>query len=274
MEQLKIINKIIDSSDKIIGCIAVDSGGNKYKIRKRDLLNYKFSNAKVTKDLKIRVFDEEVEKVINRDMILYHGSHLGIKGSIQHDLSREKCDFGLGFYTGDNTEQVKALITDDENGVLYKMRVSLDEFKVYEFKSGIKWALYVGVNRGRIDAHGYNRLERFVKEVNSYDVVIGPIADDRMMFIYSEFIDGNITDEALIKCISYVKLGNQYVFKSRRACNAIQIVNSRALSTEEIKVIQHNKNILLGDIGKDVEEIKRKYRGKGNYIDEVLMQWR
>ena len=38
-------------------------------------------------------------------MKLYHGSKSGIKGDIQCNLSRDKCDFGPGFYMGDKPEQ-------------------------------------------------------------------------------------------------------------------------------------------------------------------------
>lgn len=37
-----------------------------------------------------------------KDMILYHGSKNGLSGAIK-PMSREKCDFGRGFYMGLHT---------------------------------------------------------------------------------------------------------------------------------------------------------------------------
>ena len=45
---------------------------------------------------------------------LYHGSHEGIEGEIAPNISRDVCDFGKGFYTGDNPTQAKTLICEDK----------------------------------------------------------------------------------------------------------------------------------------------------------------
>jgi len=45
---------------------------------------------------------------------LYHGSKNGIKGDIKPE-SRERCDFGCGFYLGDKPDQPKGLIAQRSN---------------------------------------------------------------------------------------------------------------------------------------------------------------
>lgn len=45
---------------------------------------------------------------------LYHGSKSGIKGEIA-PLSREKCDFGKGFYMGTEETQPLTLICNYDN---------------------------------------------------------------------------------------------------------------------------------------------------------------
>ncbi len=43
----------------------------------------------------------------NESVTLYHGSKSGIRGAIA-PISRERCDFGKGFYMGtDQTQQMK-----------------------------------------------------------------------------------------------------------------------------------------------------------------------
>ena len=61
-----------------------------------------------------------------KDIILYHGSRGGIEGNIKLE-SREKCDFGKGFYLGENPMQVRGLICGDSAPVFYEIRLKLTE---------------------------------------------------------------------------------------------------------------------------------------------------
>lgn len=60
------------------------------------------------------------------DIILYHGSIGGLEGTIK-PISRARCDFGVGFYMGDNEEQAKGLIVEDSSPVLYTLKFKLSE---------------------------------------------------------------------------------------------------------------------------------------------------
>ena len=51
-------------------------------------------------------------------MILYHGSKSGIQGKIK-PASRDRCDFGAGFYMGTDPLQPLTLICDYEQSVFY-----------------------------------------------------------------------------------------------------------------------------------------------------------
>ena len=51
--------------------------------------------------------------VIDGVVQLYHGSKSGLKGSIA-PISRDKCDFGRGFYMGTDPSQALTLICDYE----------------------------------------------------------------------------------------------------------------------------------------------------------------
>lgn len=48
---------------------------------------------------------------------LYHGSHRGMEGNIVAAASRYICDFGTGFYAGDNMTQAKMLIANDADSL-------------------------------------------------------------------------------------------------------------------------------------------------------------
>lgn len=267
---LTLVKKITDNHGRISGCIAIDENNQRYYIPKQDFLKHKFTNVSITKDLKIKQLNSQARQ---NEITLYHGSHNGIIGEIRADLSRELCDFGRGFYTGDKPEQAKTLIVDDKSGVFYTLKANLRSLRVYNFDDNIKWAIYIGINRGHIDKNKYSKLLNFVRYVDSHDLVISPIADDRMMFIYSEFIEGNITDIALINCLQYVKLGKQYVFKNNKACKNIRVISEGKLDESEARRLKHTKNVTIGNISKYVDEVKLKFRRQGKYIDEILENW-
>ena len=61
-----------------------------------------------------------------KDIILYHGSRGGIEGKIK-PCSRPRCDFGQGFYMGENPQQVKGLVVEDMEPIFYTLKFKLSE---------------------------------------------------------------------------------------------------------------------------------------------------
>lgn len=203
---------------------------------------------------------------------LYHGSHRGIEGNIVATASRDICDFGMGFYAGDNMTQAKMLIANDEAGIIYTLNIDFTNYKVYEFQSDIEWALYVGCHRGKISRE-YKKLVEFVEKVDSYDVVIGLIADDRMAYVFEQFINGNVTDKVLTEALTHVKLGKQYVFKNDAVCSDIQIEDREELSADEKDELTKTKKRMIGGLVEEINSIRLKYRRSGRFIDEILEEW-
>ncbi len=59
----------------------------------------------------------------NKDVLtLYHGSKSGIDGTIA-PMSRDRCDFGKGFYMGDEKSQPITLIFNCSNATCYTVYV-------------------------------------------------------------------------------------------------------------------------------------------------------
>ncbi len=201
---------------------------------------------------------------------LYHGSKSGIKGEIA-PLSREKCDFGKGFYMGTERTQPLTLICNYDNAKLYTLEFDITDLKVLDVEVGIDWALLVAYNRGKMEsARGTALYERISKMADGYDVIVGFIANDRMFVVLDRFFNGEITDTALINSLSALKLGKQYVAITEKACKNIKIIKEKTL-TEQDRILlktesEHNRNegIALA------EEMCRKYRRDGKYFDEIL----
>ena len=67
-------------------------------------------------------------------MLLYHGSRHGIDGPIA-PLSRDRCDFGRGFYLGTEPLQPLTLICDFPDARFYTVELDLDGLDVRELSA-------------------------------------------------------------------------------------------------------------------------------------------
>ena len=156
-------------------------------------------------------------------MVLYHGSKSGIQGKIK-PASRDRCDFGAGFYMGTDPLQPLTLICDYEQSVFYILSVDLHSLKTLDVPADIEWAMLVAYHRGRMEAaRGTKFFQKYQELDKGYDMVIGSIANDRMFYVLDSFFEGTITDTALVKSLSALKLGRQYVAITQKACDAVKI---------------------------------------------------
>lgn len=261
-------------NDRVVGLLCT-SGSIKSVIPKLNFMTHDYENIQITKDLKVvgDIPDIAESNLNDFNLIkLYHASHTGINGNIVYTASRQNCDFGLGFYTGDYDLQAKSIVATDTNPYFYTFYVCLSDLKVYTFTDDIIWALYVGVNRGFISLQDYPKLSSLVRNINSYDIIKGLIADDRMYYVYSNFVDGNITDKVLVEALKYVKLGYQYVFKNQKACNYLTCVDYYSIPSVELKQLRKSKSSVLGKLQNNIEAVIKRYRhdSSGKYIDEIL----
>lgn len=206
----------------------------------------------------------------NEIVTLYHGSKSGIHGAIA-PISRERCDFGKGFYMGTDRTQPLTLICNYPDARIYTLSVDLSNLEILDVEAGLDWALLVAYNRGKMESvkHSaiYNRFENLSK---SCDMMIGYIANDRMFVVLDRFFNGEITDTALIHSLSALKLGKQYAALTKKACQKIKILTEQKLTeNDRAKLKQESeanrsKGIAMAD------EICRKYRRDGRFFDEIL----
>ena len=152
-------------------------------------------------------------------MRLYHGTNVEFN---EIDLSKSKVgkDFGCGFYLSADREQAlelaKRKAEQSGEGELKVYEYEFDEtllqgneLSVQNFgEYSREWAEFVLANRR-------NRVR---DSVHSYDVVIGPIANDTVGFQIRRFTAGIIDMERFIQELQYMKgISFQYFFGTERA---------------------------------------------------------
>lgn len=156
-------------------------------------------------------------------MKLYHGTNSFFE---RPDLSRCRPfkDFGKGFYLTPDLAVAKRMAercverSDGQGAPKYVYVYDFDDsdlsdLNVRHFAPKVDegFAKFVMANRqARTTATDHNRDNR-------YDVVIGPIADDRMGVLFRRFEDGEITLDFLTKELTFKRLALQYSFHTNKA---------------------------------------------------------
>ena len=216
--------------------------------------------------------DYIVERELSDDsrQVLYHASRFGISGEIQ-PISRERCDFGKGFYMGTDPIQPLTLVCNEKNPIFYTLDFDMENLKVLDVKKDLDWAMLIAFFRGYMDeVKGSMIYEKYAHMADGYDVIVGYIADDRMYQVLTDFFDMRITDTALVGSLSALKYGKQYVAITQKACNQIKIIKERSLQKLDLLILK-DKSIVRRREGIELSNrIVTEHRRDGRYFDEIL----
>jgi transcriptional regulator with XRE-family HTH domain len=229
----------------------------------------------IVKENKIQLFsyltqDSPEHEAEERKIVLYHGSRAGIDGNIR-PISRDRCDFGRGFYMGTQIHQPLTLICSFEKAAVYTVELDLTGLKVLRVPTGIEWAMLVAYSRGKLEnIAGTALYERYKRMLGEYDVIVGKIADDRMFYVLDRFFMGDITDKGLVESLSALQLGEQYVALTEKACGQVKILERREISELERLCVRDisEQNRKYGI--ETANNICRSYRREGRFFDEML----
>lgn len=156
---------------------------------------------------------------------LYHGSNVVVE-EIDLTKSRPNKDFGQGFYLSADRQQAwrmgefKAMTEGGDpviNAFLFdEQLLASDELKVRVFEGYTReWADFIFLNRN-------NRTEM---PVHDYDIVYGPIANDRVGVQIGKYEAGDITLDQFLHNLKYMKgVTFQYFFGTEKAISKLHKV--------------------------------------------------
>ena len=152
-------------------------------------------------------------------MILYHGSNIKIEEP-KIIKSKRLLDFGTGFYLTTDFEQAKkwavrtasrraegspviSVFSIDENDLL--------KLTVMRFATANReWLRYISNNRTNASAS------------DTYDVVIGPVANDQAIRTVNNYLKGYFNEDIAIQLLLPQNLKDQYVFKTEKALSFLK----------------------------------------------------
>ncbi len=266
------------SQEKIASAIGVSSRtirriekGDSFRLSKgnrESFYSFLFSKIEGFNKLKSEIRKEELK---SNEILLFHGSKSGIEGDIDPSRSSLYNDFGQGFYCGESYLQSASFICDNQEGSVYLFSLATDFLSCKSYSPSLDWLLLVGYHRGMLEQYkGHPMLKKIVEESEDYDLLIAPIADNRMFAIIDLFLQGDITDEQCIHCLSATNIGNQYVLKSKKACRKMKMLERFYLCKEEKRKLGEEKKKEGVSSEAKVKLARNAYKGKGKYIEEIL----
>ena len=161
-------------------------------------------------------------------MKLYHGSHIEVKNP-KIITSARVGDFGRGFYTTSSLEQarrwaqIRAKQEDVPTGIVTIFEVpdtifENSELRIKTFeKADEEWLDFVLENRKNTEFE------------HEFDLVIGPVANDRVYVCLNMLEDGLADRETVIKKLKTYVLADQILFHTAKSLLFLEYA-----STEEV----------------------------------------
>ena len=205
----------------------------------------------------------------NHTKVLFHGSKSGLS-EITHTGARDTCDFGTGFYLGETFSQALAFVFGNKNSSIYSFTYSLEGLQIKDFDCSLDWMLAICYYRGALDAFMPNeRVSKTVKEVEAADLIIAPIADNKMFYTMAQFTEGEINADVALHSLSASNLGLQYVIKTEKALNKLHPIEKYYLCNPERDDCRKRSTERGYEIDTKLKLAKREYKN-GLYIEEIL----
>ena len=157
-------------------------------------------------------------------MILYHGTNMAFE-AIDLMKSKPNKDFGRGFYLSADynqaMEMAKTKVEQLGTGFTTVLRYDVDDIamrglNVLRFDGySEEWAKFILLNRNNSSS----------EPAHDYDIVIGPIANDRVGVQLWRYENKSIDLKTLVRNLQYMKgVTIQYFFGTENAVNILKRV--------------------------------------------------
>ena len=234
------------------------------------LYSFAYENGIDLNNIYEQLFKEEYEK--NQEIVLFHGAKRPFSMPIDFAGNSKKTnDFGIGFYLGQTFEQAANYIAVQKQHFVYCFVLNLDGLKTCKFNVDTDWMMTIAYFRGWLqDYQSHPLILEIAKRISAYDIIIAPIADNRMFDLIAEFVGNEITDEQCRHALAATNLGFQYVLKTDKCLKNVKLVQEMFVSEKERAKCVASRAELTMNGSQKVKAARIEYKGKGRYIQEIL----
>lgn len=162
-------------------------------------------------------------------MKLYHGSNMSIE-EIDLKRGRRGKDFGQGFYLSSDRQQAQQMAertVDREEAGEPTLTIYQFDDSILSNPSDLKVKVFEGYTREWAEFIMMNRRNKTHEQAHDYDIVYGPIADDKVGLQLSRYQLQYIPMEELIRQLSFIRPTFQYFFGTERAIRLLHKIQER-----------------------------------------------
>lgn len=154
-------------------------------------------------------------------MILYHGTYQEFD-KINLSKSNKGKDFGKGFYLSENEEQAEKMAVFKSLQYSGKPVVLKFEFDENLLNQDLSFLEFTKYSKEWADFILKNRMNENETNIHQYDVVYGPIANDKIGVQIRNLIEQNIDMDVFLERLKYVQgITFQYFFGTEKAISKL-----------------------------------------------------
>lgn len=213
------------------------------------------------------IFTETRDK---NHIVLYHGAKHELKDILPRG-SRPECDFGPGFYLGESYHSAASFVFVFPESSIYVFDADFTGLNILEYGNDLEWMLSICYHRGYLGSFvNHVKTKRLLQKEESCDLILAPIADNKMFQIIREFAIGEISSEMAMHALSASRLGKQYVLKTDKAVARLSFLKRLYLSEPEREVFQAEGLERAKLIDSKLKLAKRTFRDGGSYIEDLF----
>ncbi|MCR4951144.1 MAG: DUF3990 domain-containing protein [Solobacterium sp.] len=217
---------------------------------------------------KSELFAENLKK---NEVLFFHGSKYGIN-EIDPFGSKNDSDFSHGFYCSRQLDSASSFVAEYKSSSVYIFKADLSKLNCFVLNCSLDWMLAISYYRRKISAYKNEpHIQNMIRQLEKADVIIAPIADNKMFEVLNQFASGEITSDQALHSLSASRLGDQYVFRTEKAVRKLSFLDRFYLCDEE----RNNAGLFSRDneniIQTKLKLAKREFRNQGKYIDELFL---
>lgn len=155
-------------------------------------------------------------------MKLYHGSIERVESPEIRKPNRT-LDYGAGFYLTSSRDQAENWVRRKFKGEINKGWVNVYNYRK-EAEESLSVLIFDRADEKWLDFVMANRMQKDFS--HNFDIVKGPVANDRVYAAFALFEAGLLSKSALIEELKAYKLVNQILLHSEAALKAIEFINA------------------------------------------------
>lgn len=157
-------------------------------------------------------------------MKIYHGSIEIVEKPEIREANRS-LDYGSGFYATTSYEQALSWVKRRAN----EKKLSKGYINIYEFNedsiNNFKHLIFESATEEWLDFVMHNRIHDSFE--HDYDIVYGPVANDKVYASFALFEGGFINKQALVSELKTYKLVDQYLFHTEESLKTLKFIEAK-----------------------------------------------